>query len=122
MALVTPIFLLLVFGLVEFSRMTMFKQALTDAASAGCRTAALATTRDDEKVDQAIRDYLQAFMSNSNNAGLCQVSISPSDFSEMERGTEITTVVEVKCSDIMWIAPSYLTNRTLRGTRTMKRE
>jgi len=38
MAVVFPLFILLVFGLVEFVRMGMVKQALSDAARAGCRS------------------------------------------------------------------------------------
>jgi hypothetical protein len=45
MAVVTPIFVLLVFGLIEFGRALMIKQAMTDAARAGSRTATLATKR-----------------------------------------------------------------------------
>ena len=41
-AVVAPVFFALVLGLVEFGRMTMVKQALSDAACIGCRTASLA--------------------------------------------------------------------------------
>ncbi len=43
-ALVAPIFLLLVLGVVEFGRAWQVSQTLTDAARAGCRTAVVYNT------------------------------------------------------------------------------
>jgi Flp pilus assembly protein TadG len=121
-AVVAPVFFGLVLGLVEFGRMTMVKQALSDAASVGCRTASLATTQNASKVQTAVRESLEPFMSASGDSTLCRVTVQPTDFSETERGEEITVNVEVNFSDVSWISLGFLEDTILTGDSTMKRE
>ncbi len=121
LAVVAPVFFLMLFGLVEVGRTIMVKHALTEAARAGCREAILSTTIDAQDADEAARQHLTAYMPGSDTSA-CRVDISPSDLSEVERGTEITAIVEVDCSDISWISPTYLRNKVLRSEATMKRE
>lgn len=66
MAVVTPIFVLLVFGLIEFGRALVIKQAMTDAARAGSRTATLATIRSHDQVVAAAIDCLACVISDPN--------------------------------------------------------
>ena len=66
-AIVAPVFFLLMFGLIEFGRMMMVQQSLTNAAREGCRTAVLATTINSSDVEAAVRNYLQSVMSNAAN-------------------------------------------------------
>jgi Flp pilus assembly protein TadG len=122
LAVVAPVFFLLLFGLVELGRTLMVKHALTEAARAGCREAILSTTIDVDDADQAARQHLVAYLSGAKDGATCRVSISPSDLSEVQRGDEITAIVEVDCDDISWITPSFTKNRIIRGEVTMKRE
>jgi Flp pilus assembly protein TadG len=122
MAVVAPVFFLLVFGLVEFGRMVMVKQALAEAARAGCRKAVLATTIERADAESVVRENMQPFMAEAADADACRVTISPAEFSEVDRGTEITTTVEVDCSDVSWISLRYMEHEVLRGQATMKRE
>ena len=119
MAFVSPVLFLLVFGLIEFARMAMVQHALTDAARAGCRTAALATTIDGGKAENAVFGHLDAMIAGTDK---CRVTISPAHFHDMERGTEITTRVEVDSADVSWILPRYLGTVVLQGESTLKRE
>jgi Flp pilus assembly protein TadG len=122
MAVVAPLFFLFAFALIEFGRIGLVKQALTDAARAGCRKAVLANTLNQQDVDTTVRDHLQAVLSDPTQVGKCQVTISHADLSDVQRGTEITTTVQVNCSDISWIAPRYSENVMIRAESTMKRE
>jgi Flp pilus assembly protein TadG len=121
-AVVAPVFFALLFGLVEFGRMTMVKQALSNAASAGCRTACLASTQSASQAEGAAREHLRTFMSAANDAGVCRISVEPADLSEIERGNEVTVNVEVNFSDVSWIPTGYLESSILRTEATMKRE
>jgi hypothetical protein len=121
LAVVAPVFFLLIFGLVEVGRTIMVKHALTEAARAGCREAVLSTTINVEDANQAARQHLTAYMPGADTS-ICRVDISPSDLSLVERGTEITAIVEVDCSEVSWISPNYTKNKFLRGEVTMKRE
>ena len=122
MAVVAPLFFLLIIGLVEFVRMGMVKQSLTDAARAGCRTAVLVGTSTDQVAETTVRNYLQSSISDSQDVTMCRVSISPSNLAGMASGVDITTKVEVNYSDVSWLVPSFLETTVLRGESTMKRE
>ena len=122
MAFVVSLFFLLVFGFVEFARMVMVKQALTDAARAGCRKAILVTTTVTADAESTVRDHLRAIVANSLDQDTCRVTISPSSLIGMESGTEITTTIDMNYSDISWIPPGFLGNVVLQGESTMTRE
>jgi hypothetical protein len=122
MAVVAPLFFLFAFAMFEFSRIGLVKQALTEAARAGCRKAVLATTLDGDDVETAVRENLQAVLSNPTHVQKCQFTISHADLSDVERGTDITTSIVVNCSDVSWIAPRYGENVLIRAESTMKRE
>ena len=119
MAVVVPVFLLFVFGIVEFGRAVMMKQALTEAARQACRTAALATTRSSDDVKSAAFD---AIRSASTETSKFDVQVQPSDLSSVRRGNEITTTVRVSYSDVSWLVPSFLGDVVLSGESTMSRE
>lgn len=122
LAVVSPVFFVLIFGLVEFSRVMMVRDALSDAARAGCRKAAIITTTNSGQAEDVVRDYLSAFIASANDQSACRVTISPGDLSNIAQGTEITATVEVNCSDVSWVPLGYMENEVLRAQATMKRE
>ena len=122
MAFVIPVMFLLVFGFIEFARMVMVKQALTDAARAGCRKAVLASTIVGADAESTVLNHVQATVANSLDEDTCRVTISPSNLNGMASGTEITTTVDINLSDVSWIPASFLNNVVLQGQSTMKRE
>jgi Flp pilus assembly protein TadG len=106
-AIVAPIFFLFVFGLIEFGRMMMVQQSLTNAAREGCRTAVLATTRNSSDVEADVRDYLQAVMRNASDSGEVRVTV-PSGLANAPSGTKLSVSVEVDYDDVSWVPVSYL--------------
>lgn len=119
MAVVTPIFVLLVFGLIEFGRALMIKQAMTDAARAGSRTAILATTQSQDQVVAAARDCLASAISDPGQAS---VVVTPDDLSSADRGVELTTTVSVSFSKLSWVVPSFLGDVVIKSESHMTRE
>jgi Flp pilus assembly protein TadG len=122
MAVVVPVFFLLIFGLMEFGRMIMVQQALTNAAREGCRMAVLSTTIDETDVETTIRSYLQASVANAGNIGAFRVAISPESFTGIESGTEIAATIEVNFSDVSWLPANFLGGSVLQAQATMNRE
>lgn len=122
MALVAPLFFLLILGLVEFTRMGMVQQALTDAARAGCRKAVLAGTITTVGAESLVRQHLQTTIASANDTSQCRVDFTPSTLEGLPSGTTITTSVEVNYSDVSWLVPGFLKTTVLRGQSTMKRE
>ena len=56
MAVVTPLLLTLLFGVIEFGNSVMFRQILTNAAREGARTSAIQSTANDSAIRTAVRD------------------------------------------------------------------
>lgn len=117
-AIVAPLLLLVVFGMIELGRMVMVRQSLTNAARVGCREAALATTGSSQDAEDAVHDYLQSVMT----IGTAAVAVNPSGLAGLASGTPITVEVEVNFSDVSWLPNSFLLTGLLRGTSTQRRE
>jgi len=116
-ALVAPLFFLLVFGMIEFGRMVMVQQVLTNASREGARTAVLdGTTLTD--VQQIVGVYLAA--SGINGATLTTVPANPAtaDF-----GDPVTVTISIPFSAVSWLpTPMYLGAKTLSASSVMRRE
>jgi Flp pilus assembly protein TadG len=122
MALVAPFFFVLVMGMVEFARMVMVQQALTNAAREGCRKAALPTTSSTTVVDATVRQQLKPSLSNAENTSTCRVTITPTVLAGIAENTEISVAVEVNYTDVTWLPPAFLKKSVLRGKATVRRE
>ncbi len=127
MAFVAPVFFLLIFGLIEFTRMAMVQDALADAARIGCREAVLASTVGVDAtadVKAKVRSSLMGTLACAADVYKCVVTIDPnlSGVEGVEPGTKITTSIEVKYADVSWLPPSFLGSVVLRGSAIMRRE
>lgn len=122
MAFVAPIVFLLIIGLIEFARLLMVQQALTNAAREGCRRASLANSVNTADVDAAVRTALQGTIRNPSDTSVVRVTVSPSIIAGMESGTVITTSVEVNYSDVSLTPPWFLGSSVIRGESKHNRE
>ena len=122
MALVAPFVLFIIFGAVEFSRMMMVKQALTNAAREGCRNATLVNKQTHSTAEAVARNRLLGVISDALTTGDIRVTISPPFTESPVSGTEIVTSVEVDCSDVSWIPSAFLAGAKIRGVSSMYRE
>jgi Flp pilus assembly protein TadG len=116
------VFFLIIFGVIEFGRAVMVKQSLAEAARAGARTAALATTLNLDTAESSARSHLRQTMTDSFDLNECRVSISPGSLDDLDSGTDVTATVEVDFNDVSWIAPSFMKDLVLRGEASMTRE
>lgn len=124
-AIVAPIMLLAVFGLIEFGRMIMVKQSVTNAAREGCREAALATTLSTSDVYTVVRNHLKAVVPNYSNSKELRVTCNPSSLSGIASGTPITVDVAVDFSDVSWLPGGFMNlagNPEISAQATKNRE
>jgi Flp pilus assembly protein TadG len=116
-AIVAPIFLLMVFGMIEYGRMVMVYQILTNASREGARSAVLdgATT---DSVTTSVTAYLtQAMLTGAT------VTVAPNPPSNAEYGDPVTVTVSVPFNQVSWLpSPMYLGGKTLTSTTVMRRE
>jgi len=121
-ALVAPFILFIIFGAVEFARMMMVKQALTNAAREGCRHATLVTTQSSDDSESFVREILKPTIANSNDSEIVTIDIEPSFTVTPESGEKIVMAIEVACSDITWLPEMFLCGAKIRGSASMSRE
>ena len=122
MALVAPFILMISFSSIEFSRVMMVKQALTNAAREGCRTASLATTTSTEDVEDRIRQLLKNSVAFDESNSVISVTTQPSNLQGLEAGEPVQTIVSVGFSEISWLPPRWMGTASLVGKSTMRRE
>lgn len=117
LAIVLPLFLLLVLGMIEFGRMIMVQQIITNASREGARRAVL-----DKATAQEITNLLQQYLSNSGIQG-ATVTVSPNPPSSAGYGEPVRVTVSVPFNQVSWLpAPIFLGGRVLTSTTAMRRE
>lgn len=119
-ALILPILLMLVFGIIEFGRAFMVAQVLTTAAREGARAAVLAGATG-SAVSEKVNTVLMAAAISSQTV---TTTVSPADLSTARTGTTVTVQVSVPYASITWLpAPSWIMgNSTLRCACVMRHE
>ena len=116
-AIVAPVFFLVVLGIIEFGRMAMVQQVITNAAREGARIAVLdgATTA---AVTTRVNDYLSAGRITG-----ATVTVSPNPPTSAGYGESVTVLVRIPFSRVSWLpAPMFLGGRTLEASAVMRRE
>jgi Flp pilus assembly protein TadG len=115
-ALIAPLLVTLILGMIEFGRLMMVEQVLTNAAREGCRTAVV-IGGSTSNATSAVATYL-------NGSGISgqTVTVSP-DPSAALNGDPITVTISVPFSSVSWLAsPFWLGGKTLTATVIMRKE
>lgn len=116
-AVVAPVFFLLIFGMIEYGRMVMVQQVLTNASREGARVGILDGSSGSD-VDTTVNGYL-----TSSSISGATITVDPSDPSTAGAGDPVTVTVSVPFSQVSWLpAPMFLGGQTLTATTVMRRE
>ncbi len=116
-AIVAPIFFLLVFGMVEFGRMVMVQQILTNASREGARKAVIDGISDSD-VQASVEEYLENASVSGATITVTTTEPTPPDTAEAR-----TVRVTIPFSQVSWMpSPMYLGGKTLSAATTMRRE
>jgi Flp pilus assembly protein TadG len=117
-AIVAPLLVLLVLGMIEFGRMLMVQQNLTNGAREGARKAILPGATDSQ-VQTVIDDYMKGVDISGHTR-----TITPTTNSAAS-GTTIKVTVSVKYKDVSWLplgAIGFLKDATLSASVQMRKE
>ncbi len=123
LAVVAPVFFVLVMGIFEFGRACMVVELLTEAARRGCRAAIIENTST-ATVQSAATDYLTSVGISSENVNVYvndQLIGSSTDIASYPAYTEMTISVSVPVANVTWVPPWFLSGN-LTGVFTMRRE
>src|SRR5437868_2703662 len=102
-AVVVPILVLLVFGMLEFSRVMMVEEVLVNAAREGARKATLPGSTTDN-----VNTVVSTYLTNSGINGAPNPTVSP-DPSTANAGDAITVTVSVPFNKVSWLpVPMFL--------------
>lgn len=118
-AVVAPLFVLLLFGLLEFGRMVMVQQVITNASREGARRAVVdqATAGD---VTSAVTTYLT---NGGVNAAAANITMNPNPPTSVGLGQPVTVTVRIPFTSVSWLpAPMFLGAANLNASTTMRRE
>ena len=116
-AIVAPLFFLLVFGMIEYGRMVMVQQIITNASREGARSAVL-----DGATATEVQNNVDEFLEQSSISG-AEVTITPSDPSTAAFGEPITVTVSIDFADASWLpSPMYLGGQQMSASTSMRRE
>ena len=124
-AIVAPVFFLLVFGMLEFGRMVMVQQIITNASREGARVAVLdgavrVGSEESPGVIDGIQRYLEGAHINPNSA---TITIDPHDPSSTGYGEPVTVTVTIPFDQVSWLpSPFFLGETNLSATSVMRRE
>jgi len=116
-AIISPVLVLLILGMIEFGRMMMMQQILTNASREGARRAIVETTTNGEVVS-VVNDYL----ASTGIAG-ATVTVSPTDLGAIALGDPVTVRVTTPYSANSWLpSPWFLGGTTVQAESVMRAE
>jgi Flp pilus assembly protein TadG len=117
-ALIAPLFLSVIAGVIEFGRAVIVVQELTNASREGGRIASYDSTTQTAPITTAVNAYL----SNVGISGATTV-ISPSPPSVAADGQPITVTVSIPFASVSWLpTPFFLGGKTLTASTVMCRQ
>jgi Flp pilus assembly protein TadG len=125
MALVLPVFVALMLGVIEFGRAIMVGQLVTNAAREGCRQAIL-----DGSTNTAVNDFVQQFMADTANVSKSDVSVTvaignPAAGGQLVNAQSrdlVTITVSLPFSKVSFLPPTFLKTTNLNAQSSMRHE
>jgi Flp pilus assembly protein TadG len=119
-AVVVPILLMLIAGIIEFGRTIMVEQIMTNASREGTRKATLpgATASD---VKAVVKNYGSAAGITVNDD---EIVITPTDPSSAATGDQVSVEIKLAYSRVSWLPTTWFLSSTaqLRAKATMRKE
>jgi Flp pilus assembly protein TadG len=116
-AVVAPIFFLFVMGIIEFGRMVMVQQVITNAAREGARVGTL-----DNSTLTSVTDKVNTYLTAAKIPN-ATVSVTPNPPSSATSGSPVAVTVSIGFNQVSWLpTPLFLSGKTLSVTATMQRE
>lgn len=116
MAVILPAFALIVFGMLEATRMCMVAQLLTDAARQGCRVA-VTNGKTSADVTASVDAALDAAKIKRTLVGR---ALSPSSIETTTSSDQISLTLSVNFGDVNWLgAPFFFKTGKVTAGATM---
>lgn len=117
-AVVAPLLFLMVFGMIEYGRMVMVQQLLTNASREGARVAILQSSENSD-VEAAVIDKIGGIIPVTTS----DIAITPNPVSSAVSGQTISVEVSINFSQVSWLpSPLFLGATQLSASTSMRKE
>jgi Flp pilus assembly protein TadG len=120
LALIIPVLLAAILGIIEVGRGLMAIHLLNNAAQAGCRTGIISGKATSD-ISTAVNSALTA-AGISGDSVTVTVNDGSADASSASTGDEITVKVTVPVTSVSWVPGLKYLSGTLQGQYTMRRQ
>jgi len=124
MAMVLPVFVIAMLGIIELGRAIMVSQLLENASREGARMAIL-----DNTTNAQVTTAAQTFMQNAANIAPSKVTVTinvagsnSAPLSSANPGDLVTVTVSTPFASVSWLPPNYLSGATLSAIAAMRHE
>ena len=116
-AVIGPFLVLLILGVIEFGRMVMVQQIITNASREGAR---LASLEGNSATDIVSKTNTYLVDSAVNGAS---VTVSPTSLGDAGFGDPVSVTVDIMFDQVTWLpSPLFVGGTTLSATTVMRRE
>jgi len=116
-ALVAPIFFLMILGMIEFGRMMMVQQIITNASREGARIAVL-----DGATTEEITTSVSNFLCNASIPSAA-ITVAPDPPNSAGYGEPVTVTVSTPFDQVSWLpSPIFLGGQQVVASTAMRRE
>jgi Flp pilus assembly protein TadG len=119
-AIVAPLLFLFVFGLIEYGRMVMVQQVITNASREAARRAVL-----DGATYAEVNTYVSGYLTSAAipAAAVKPIVMNPSNPASATYGAPVSVTVSIDFNKVSWLPkPIWLGGKSLQATTTMRRE
>jgi len=115
-AIVAPIFVIIIFGIIEMGRAFMVQQIITNASREGARRAIVEQATADE-VKELVNDYLAATSVSGVTVDVSPETIGP----DIGFGDPVTVSIRVPFDSVSWMPGSWILGGTELTASTIMR-
>jgi Flp pilus assembly protein TadG len=121
-AIVAPVFFLLVFGMIEYGRMVMVQQVLTNASREGARVGVLDPPTGQTSLP-LVTSTVNSYLASASITG-ATITTVPTEPSTATYGQSVTVKVSVPFGNVSWLPTSMFGNggKILSASTVMRRE
>jgi len=116
-AVIAPLLFLLLLGIIEFGRLLMVQQLLTNASREGARRAVL-----EQSTSAEVTTLVESYLANGSISG-ASATVTPSDLTTLGFGDPVAVSVNISYDKVSWLpAPWFLAGKTLAAKCVMNTE
>lgn len=128
LAIVLPVLLAVVFGIIEFGRALSANQVMTSAARIGSRNAILGNATN-PNVELAVKKFCQTSLNVDPGHVFVSIEVTPAiagqdrgnDVANAEEGDLCTVIVEIPFDKLSYTTGQFLTGKNLIARCTMQK-